>query len=54
MIVEITEEEREFLERICTRAEVFAMKNIGTRPADNDLSAIKSLKAKFRKVENDY
>lgn len=51
MNVEITEEEKEFLERVCTRAEVFAMKGLGQRPMEKDLDAIRTLKKKFRALD---
>lgn len=51
MIVDITEDEREFLERVCTRAQVFAMRGLGARPSDNDLEAIKRLIKKLRKPD---
>ena len=49
MIVDITEEEREFLERLCTRAQIFAMKGLGQRPGENDVESIKRLIKKLRK-----
>lgn len=53
MILEITEEEREFLERLCSRAELYAMKGLGLRPLEIDLVAIRALKKKFYKSEID-
>ncbi len=55
MIIDITEEEREFLERVCIRAQVFAMKGLGQRPNENDLESIKRLIKKLRKpvIEDD-
>jgi hypothetical protein len=51
MKVEITEEEREFLQRVCIRAEIFC--GMGINPPNhsrmqNDLEKIKSLIKKFR------
>jgi len=51
MIIDITEEEREFLERICTRAEIFARKGLGQRPMEKDVKAIVILKRKFRELD---
>ncbi len=52
MIIDITEEEREFLQRVCIRAEIFASRGIGQRPMESDLEAIKNLIKKFRKNEH--
>lgn len=54
MKVEITEEEREFLERICARAEIFCMMNVFKKsvylsPFDKDLKSITDIKMKFKK-----
>lgn len=53
MILEITEEEREFIERLCSRAELYAMKGIGKRPAELGVGFIRELKKKFYKSEID-
>lgn len=54
MNVEITEYEREFLERLCTRAEVFAnIANLRTPEGfSSDMGAIKTLKNKFRELDS--
>ncbi len=57
MIVEITEEEREFLQRICTRAEMFCTMRIASpnksySDFEKDLAAIRALITKF-KEKND-
>ncbi len=53
MNIEITEEEREFLERILTRAELFTtMKVFRDNILKNDIGKIRVLKDKF-KVKND-
>ncbi len=51
MIIDITEEEREFLERICTRAELFCIMNIySPNKAFSDfLPAIERLIVKLRR-----
>lgn len=57
MKIDITEEEREFLERICQRAELFTAMNIFKRSADlkpimeRDAFTIKSLRMKFRQLD---
>ena len=57
MQVEINEEEREFLERICTRAEMFVRMNLfRNNPStalvlEKDLNAVVSLKEKFRALD---
>lgn len=51
MLVDITEEERIFLERMCSRAEIFAIKGIAHRPMERDLDAIRSLKNKFKELD---
>lgn len=57
MKIDITEEEREFLERVCVRAEVFLSMGIfrdtpnGRLILDNDLHAIRALKLKFRQLD---
>jgi hypothetical protein len=57
MIIEITEEEREFLQRICTRAELFCRMNISSpnksfSDFEKDLHAIERLIVKL-KEKND-
>jgi hypothetical protein len=51
MIIEITEEEREFLEHICIRAELFASMNLfrdgNTGFFNRDVESIKKLSEKF-------
>lgn len=50
MIVEITEEEREFLQRICERAQVIGMTYAFRKPKyskDADVNFIKRLVEKF-------
>ena len=40
MKIEITEEEREFLERVCLREEMFAVNNLFATTGKNDLEKI--------------
>lgn len=47
MIIELTEEEREFLERICIRAKILAYKNIMKIP--DDFGKIEILIEKLKK-----
>jgi len=57
MNLDITEEEREFLERICTRAEMFVRINLfRNKPStalllEKDLNGVVSLKEKFRALD---
>lgn len=51
MILEITEEEREFLETLCTRAQIYAMKGFAMRPKEMGVEEIRALKMKFFKSE---
>ena len=51
MIVDITEEEREFLERVCHRAERFAFLGLKENPFDKDLEKVMILKNKFRALD---
>ncbi|MEK6878067.1 MAG: hypothetical protein AABY22_00585 [Nanoarchaeota archaeon] len=51
MIIEITEEEREFLERMCKRAEIFSMKDL-LKLQKNDLDSIRMLIKKLGKNDN--
>ncbi len=54
MIIEITEEERNFLEKICHRAEVFCYKGLNQyhpETFERDLEKIRKVKEKFKKKE---
>ncbi len=56
MIIDITEEEREFLQRVCIRAEMFCGMGITppNRPGiQNDLEKIKNLMKKFREKRDE-
>jgi hypothetical protein len=57
MIIDLTEEETEFLLRICTRAKLFAdmhiFKSNSLVDAVGDLNKINSLIEKLKKVKND-
>jgi len=52
MIIDITEEERIFLERMCSRAEILAMKGILQKSKEIDLDLIRALKNKFRALND--
>ncbi len=53
MLVDITEKERGFLERICSRAETFAMMNLPHKNSlSNDVTEIIILKNKFRELNS--
>ncbi len=56
MNIEITEEEREFLERVCIRAEMFCRLNIMSpnkafSDLEKDLACIQKLIKKFRELD---
>ncbi len=53
MIIDITEEEREFLERVCRRAEQFCKMNLQSPGVafNNDVDKIKTLKEKLKVKE---
>lgn len=51
MKIDITEEEREFLERICIRAEMFLKMN-PDYSLEKDLNAICNLKMKFKELDS--
>lgn len=57
MNIEITEEEREFLARICTRAEMFCRMNIISpnkvySDFEKDLESIQKLIRKFKELDS--
>lgn len=57
MNIEITEEEREFLTRICTRAEMFCRMNIISpnkvySDFEKDLESIQKLIRKFKELDS--
>ena len=51
MIIELTEEERAFLERLCKRSEIYYLKYMHQNPSD--YQTIKKLIKKFEK-SNDH
>lgn len=55
MILDISEEERDFLERICTRAEMFCrmnLVNVHGPKFEKDLHSIEILRRKIRAVDS--
>lgn len=57
MQIDITEEEREFLERVCNRAKLFTMKNLFRTHAtefrfENDMCSIDNLIIKLRSLDS--
>ena len=52
MIIDLTEEEREFIERICIRTQIFAMRGLGQKGMEKDREAILTLIQKFRKLDS--
>lgn len=48
MIIDITEEEREFLERMCSRAQILARLNFSKHQEAYDMEKIKALLQKLK------